>query len=581
MKIVITGAGIVSSLGFGQQVTLHALLHEQSGVAAPVYLPTTHREHPVGEVQASNESLAVRLGITETLSRTALLGVAAVREALSQADIRELSQTAFISGTTVGGMDHTERYWSNKSNVHCQRSIVQCHTAGSSTEQIARQVGTFAMTGTISTACSSALNAVIAACNLLRSGQYRQVVAGGAESLSLFHFNGFRALQILSDEVCRPFSANRKGLNLGEGAAYVVLETEDSALQRKAPILAYINGYGNACDAFHQTASSDDGEGAFLAMQQALSMAHIDPAQVDYINAHGTGTPNNDSSETAAMRRLFGEIVPPFSSTKAFTGHATSAAGGIELVISLLALQHGFIPANLHFQQTMENGMTPVCQTEQKVLRNVLCNSFGFGGNDSSLLLAKEGQDLSTALENNTYTVLADVTATEEADYKRYISPMQARRLSPMLRQLVFAAYSALEQAQGIVPDAIITGTDLGCIAYSVSLLNQLTEEGEDALSPTLFMQSTHNTPSSLIAILTRNHGYNCTWSHGAHSYEQALRDAQTQLQLGLICSALVLGFEENDDTWQALETAANIHHAPQARATLIVNLKSPLSNVK
>ena len=351
----------------------------------------------------------------------------------------------------------------------------------------------------------------------------------------------------------------------------MVVETEDSALQRKAPILAYIIGYGNACDAFHQTASSDDGEGAFLAMQQALSMAHIDPAQVDYINAHGTGTPNNDSSETAAMRRLFGEIVPPFSSTKAFTGHATSAAGGIELVISLLALQHGFIPANLHFQQAMENGMIPVCQTEQKVLRNVLCNSFGFGGNDSSLLIAKEGQDLSAALEDNTYTVLADVIATEEADYKRYISPMQARRLSPMLRQLVFAAYSALEEAQGIVPDAIITGTDLGCIAYSVALLNQLTEEGEDALSPTLFMQSTHNTPSSLIAILTRNHGYNCTWSHGAHSYEQALHDAQTQIQLGLIRSALVLGFEETDDTWQTLEASANLHHTPQTRATLII----------
>ena len=264
MKIVITGAGIVSSLGFGQQATLHALLHEQSGIAAPVYLPTAHREHPVGEVQASNESLAVRLGITETLSRTALLGVAAVREALSHAAIHDLTPVAFISGTTVGGMDHTERYWREKES--CASSVVELHTAGSSTEQIARQVGTFAMTGTISTACSSALNAVIAACNLIRSGQYRQVVAGGAESLSLFHFNGFRALQILSDEVCRPFSANRKGLNLGEGAAYVVVETEDSALQRKAPILAYINGYGNACDAFHQTASSDDGEGAFLAM---------------------------------------------------------------------------------------------------------------------------------------------------------------------------------------------------------------------------------------------------------------------------------------------------------------------------
>ena len=167
MKIVITGAGIVSSLGFGQQATLHALLHEQSGIAAPVYLPTAHREHPVGEVQASNESLAVRLGITETLSRTALLGVAAVREALSHAAIHDLTPVAFISGTTVGGMDHTERYWREKES--CASSVVELHTAGSSTEQIARQVGTFAMTGTISTACSSALNPVIAACNLFLS----------------------------------------------------------------------------------------------------------------------------------------------------------------------------------------------------------------------------------------------------------------------------------------------------------------------------------------------------------------------------------------------------------------------------
>ena len=570
MKIVITGVGIVSALGFGREATLHALLQEQSGVAAPVYLPTAHKEHPVGEVQATNAELARRLGVTEPMSRTSLLGLTAVREALQDAHVDDVRSMAFISGTTVGGMDHTERFWNEKENY--ATSIVALHSAGSSTEQIAREVGAFAAVSTVSTACSSALNAIIAACNLLRTGQYHQVLAGGAESLSRFHFNGFRALQILSDEVCRPFSANRKGLNLGEGAAYVVVETEESALQRQAPILAYINGYGNACDAYHQTASSDDGEGAYLAMQQALTMAHMAPSQVDYINAHGTGTPNNDSSETEAMRRLFGESIPPFSSTKGFTGHATSAAGSIELVISLLAMQHGFIPANLHWQQPMENGLQPVCHTAHKTLQHVLCNSFGFGGNDSSLLIAQEGQELSTALSNNLCTVLAGVRATEEADYKRYISPMQARRLSPMLRQLVFAAYQAIDQAQGITPDAVITGTDLGCIAYSVSLLNQLTNENEDALSPTLFMQSTHNTPSSLIAILTRNHGYNCTWSHGAQSYEHALHDARTQLQLGLIRSALVLGFEEIDDTWQSLETAAGISHTPIARATFITN---------
>lgn len=572
MKIVITGAGIVSALGFGKEATFRALLRDRSKVGTPVGLTTEHREHPVGEVPAWNADLAERTGVTEPMCRTSLLGLTAVREALQEAHIDDVHSMAFISGTTVGGMDHTERYWSEKEN-HAA-SIVSLHSAGSSTEQIARQVGSFAAVSTVSTACSSALNAVIAACNLLRTGQFTQVLAGGAESLSLFHFNGFRALHILSDELCRPFSANRKGLNLGEGAAYVVVETEESALQRQAPILAYINGYGNACDAFHQTASSEDGEGAYLAMQQALTMAQIAPSEIDYINAHGTGTPNNDASETNAMRRLFGENIPPFSSTKAYTGHATSAAGSIELVISILAMQYGFLPANLHWQEPMENGMLPIRQMEQKNLRHILCNSFGFGGNDSSLLIGREGRELSTTCDQTAPTVLADVTATPEADYKRYISPMQARRLSPMLRQLVFAAYQAIEEAQGITPDAIITGTDLGCIAYSVSLLNQLTLENEDALSPTLFMQSTHNTPSSLIAILTHNHGYNCTWSHGLQSYAHALHDAKTQLQLGLIRSALVLGFEEVDPTWQSLESTAGTSHTPMARATIIVNCK-------
>lgn len=570
MKIVVTGLGIVSSLGFGKEVTLQALLNEQSGISAPKILNTEHIEHPVGEVKLSTIDLAKHIGIDadEAISRTSLLGLCAAREALRDARITDVRSMAFINGTTVGGMDYTERHWLNKEQY--AQPITVLHTTGSSTEQIARHIGVFGYTTTISTACSSALNAVIAACNLLRIGHYKKALVGGAECLSLFHFNGFRSLQILATEVCRPFSSNRQGLNLGEGAAYLVIETEESALQRNAPILAYISGYGNACDAFHQTASSENGEGAYLAMKQALVTAGLSPDDIDYVNAHGTGTPNNDASESTAMHRLFGSKMPEFSSTKAFTGHTTSAAGSIELVISLLALQHNFLPANLNWQEPMNGGMVPNLHTKKKELRNVLCNSFGFGGNDSSLILSKEGRSLSSQPESAEYTILADIKADSEADYKQYISPLQARRLSPTLRSLVTSAYKALETAHCDSLDAIITGTDLGCICYSVQLLNQLIQEGEDALKPTLFMQSTHNTPSSMIAIQLHNNGYNCTYSHGKYSYEDAMEDAKTQIQLGSITTALVLGFEELDEIWQQLETSVGEGHALSARATVI-----------
>lgn len=570
MKIVVTGAGIVSSLGFGKEVTLQALLDERSGISVPEILGTAHTEHPVGEVKMTTSALAeyARVHAGEPVSRTSLLGLCAAREALQQADIADVSEVAFINGTTVGGMEYTEQHWHDREQY--AQMITELHTAGASTEHIALHIGQFACTTTISTACSSALNAVIAACNMLRTGRCKQALVGGAECLSLFHFNGFRSLQILATEPCRPFSANRQGLNLGEGAAYLVIETEESALQRNVPILAYIAGYGNACDAFHQTASSENGEGAYLAMKQALAMANLSPADIDYINAHGTATPNNDASEFAAMLRLFADQMPAFSSTKAFTGHTTSAAGSIELVISLLALQHAFLPANLNWQEPMPEAVMPNLHTQRAELSHVLCNSFGFGGNDSSLILSKHAHSLSEQTEPVDYTVLADVEVDAEADYKQYISPLQARRLSPTLRRLVIAAYKALEQANCNQVDAVITGTDLGCICYSVTLLNQLIQEGEDALKPSLFMQSTHNTPSSLIAILMHNNCYNCTYSHGKDSYSHAMTDATTQIQLGNIQSALVLGFEELDETWQQLETSVGKEHASAARATII-----------
>lgn len=395
-RIVITGAGVVSAIGIGKEENLHNLLSMQSGVAPVHYQQTEHTECMVGEVELSNEAMKQMLGIQAEKAevRTSLLGMLAMREALEQANLqgKDLPQTAFINGTTVGGMDMSEQHYlkwiGSDVDTDLHTEFIKTHDCGASTDLIADYFGRFGMTTTISTACSSAANAFILGARMIASGEYDRVVVGGAESLSKFHLNGFNTLMILDTQPCRPMDASRAGLNLGEGAAYLVLESEHSALGRGAKILATLAGYGNACDAFHQTASSDDGEGAFRAMQQALKRADVEPALVDYINCHGTGTPNNDPSELAAMHRLFGDSMPAFSSTKGYTGHTTSASGSIEAVFCLLALQEQTLLPNLHYSTPIEEWAKPVQKPTSASIKYILCNAFGFGGNDSSILLA-------------------------------------------------------------------------------------------------------------------------------------------------------------------------------------------------
>ena len=389
--IYITGTGVVSAIGIGKAATLEALLSNRSGVGQLKYLKTEHKEFPVGEVKLTDAEMRERLGIAQdaVTTRTALMGMLALGEALDEARLTsdQLPKVGFISGTTVGGMDMSEQYYLDYLNGDAHKEYIAVYDCGSCSEMTAAHFGKFAFATTLATACSSAANAVIQGANMIRCGKADIVVVGGSECITKFHLNGFNSLMILDTKPCRPFDATRSGLNLGEGAAYLVLESAESAKRRGVQPQALLSGYGNACDAFHQTASSPDGEGAFRAMKEALELAGLQPADIDYINAHGTGTPNNDVSESQAMMRLFGQV-PPVSSTKPFTGHTTSASGSIEAVFCILALQHGFLPVNLNWSQPMDNGVVPVAKPEKKALKHVLCNAFGFGGNDSSLLLS-------------------------------------------------------------------------------------------------------------------------------------------------------------------------------------------------
>ena len=568
MRIAITGIGVVSAIGMNCAETLQSLLSERSGIDTMRQLGSTHAELPVGEVPYSDAELKRIADINpcEPMPRTSLLGIIAAREALKMAGAE---CDAFISGTTVGGMDLTEQHWHNYAEGRATENI-HLHEAGESTNAIAKHLSPFTFIATPSTACSSALNAILFGANLLRTGQAKAALVGGAESLSKFHFNGFNTLMILDHQPCRPFDADRNGLNLGEGAGYLVIEPEEDAIARGATILGYIGGYANTCDAYHQTASSADGEGAYLAMKNALQMAGLQPTDIDYINAHGTATPNNDLSESAALMRLFGSNLPAISSTKAFTGHTTSASGGIETVICLLAMQHGFVPANLNWSHTADGLITPVTQTMRQPLRHVLCNAFGFGGNESSLVLSAEGIDLPTAALAQP-ALLCSVEQADDTDINSYISAAEARRMTPQTKRMVAAARRAMSESGIEKPDAIICATQWGCMLQSMRFLQDMLDSDEQQLKPTPFMQSTHNTIASLVAILTGNHGYNSTYAQGKQSMDCAMADIRSQMSLGLIRSALILEFDEQVETWDKVLALIGDKTQAIARATLFV----------
>ncbi len=552
MNVVITGKGIISAIGCDTEQVLEALQSNTSGIGKMQYLPSERKELPVGEVKLSNREMQRKLGIDEQkeVSRTALMGTIAIKQAVEKAHISLDDQRScrilLIVGTTVGGMDRTELHFHNIQHEE-NLDFLKQHDCGSTTRLMADYFGFFSDMTTISTACSSAANALLLGARLIKAGEADIVVAGGTEALSKFHLNGFNSLMILDKEQCRPFDASRAGLNLGEGAAFVVMESEQMAQKRGAHIEAYLTGYGNACDAYHQTASSPDGEGAYLSMQQALSMANLHPSDIQYVNAHGTGTPNNDQSETAALQRVFGNAMPPVSSTKAFTGHTTSAAGSIETVICLLAMEHHFLPANLGWATPMPEGITPTMGKSDVVLNHVLCNSFGFGGNDTSLILST--CPTTTAANRPTFTdrdirIVAQMEISSEAelaDLRNYVKPMEMRRMGKLMKGSLLTSLRVLEQAGIEKPDAIITGTHYGCIENSEQLLQQIDEEGEKNLKPTLFMQSTHNTIGGNIAIKTQCHGYNVTYTQENQSLEWALRDARMLLKQG-ICTTVLVG---------------------------------------
>lgn len=386
--------GVVSAIGNSVAENHQALKAATCGIQYKLDLfPSKYAGLlPFGQVQLSNEELLKTLQVTEPgATRTSLLALYALNEAIAGSKISaeeiQSFDTALIGANTVGGMCLTDELYNDANAKTDGSEYLGSYDCASVNLFLQKHLKINGIINTINTACSSSANAIMYGAMLMKNGYAKRAIVGGTDSLAKFTINGFNSLHILSDQICTPFDEGRKGLNLGEGAAWLILEKEEDIKGKK--VYAELTGYSNANDAYHPSSLSDEGDGPFLSMQGALRVANLTAAEIDFINAHGTGTENNDLVESTAMMRLFGNP-PAFASTKGNVGHTLGAAGAVEAVYSILSLQHQEVYANLHFKNTIPStGLTPVLAYTKMPVNHVMSNSFGFGGNCSSLIFSK------------------------------------------------------------------------------------------------------------------------------------------------------------------------------------------------
>lgn len=395
MHIFITGFGCVSPIGLNAAENRISLQTGRDGLDKSIYLQSRYASlKDFGEIKSDTGTLRNELQLNDIagLTRTDILAFKAFREAVENARLApdEISsrETAFISASTVGGMCLTDELYKDANFLSTGSEFVHSYSCAAHTMQIARFYGMKGFTNTINTACSSSSNAIMMGMRLIRSGRINRAIVGGTESLAKYTVNGFNSLQILSNSKCKPFDINRDGLNLGEASAYLVLEAE--GICRNKQHYGRAVGAGNSNDAFHPSSLSENATGVIHCMERAIRDANILPGSISYVNAHGTGTPNNDQVELTGFANIFSRI-PPFSSTKSYTGHALGASGALEAIFSILSLNHGELYPNLHTENPIqENCGSLITQyTPNTAVNCVMSNSYGFGGNCTSLLFAK------------------------------------------------------------------------------------------------------------------------------------------------------------------------------------------------
>jgi len=526
--------GIISPLGANLLTTEQALWNNKSKIAPLGLFPLRQKAPlPVGEVKT-----ILRQDVS--LPRTHQLAIQAADQAMAECD---LPPDAVILGTTTGGILTTETLLTEGEN---RPACYQYHGLTSVCEKLAQRHGCTGPALTVSTACSSSAAAIKIAVEMLRRGEAVRVLVGGVDSLCRLTYFGFNSLQLVDPEGSRPLDKNRRGMSVAEGAAMLLLTVE-----KTDKIIAEVLGAGLSCDAYHAAAPHPQGEGAYRAMQAALNDAGLGPADIGYISLHGTGTPDNDLAEARAINKLFDFTPPHLSSLKGAMGHSLGAAGAIAAVIAALIVSRNIVPANTRCKEPDPAlCLTPITTPLSQPVAAVLSNSFGFGGNNASLIITPPGKFTCPhrPAAARAWTIIGSSCLTGAGGKDKTMAalwldqpiagalslteisanlPARAvRRLKRLPRIALALAAAAQDDSTAASPRAVFMGTGWGALSETYDFLKRLRETAEQFPSPTDFIGSVHNGPASQIAIMYNCTGANITVSGGDYSFEQALLSA-------------------------------------------------------
>jgi len=554
---VITGIGVIAAPGHTIDQIWAAVASGESGLKPlTLFHSPRYGQIPVGEITAD----LTELGAPLQGSRSDKLAWLAARSAIDSAKLTiepDGDRFGVLLGSSVGGTYDTERFL----RALMKRGVMRprptrYHECSAPVNFVADAFGCYGPSFAISTACSSGALAISTAAELIQSNQTDVMLAGGTDSLSHTTWAGFHSLLLVDEHGCRPFDASRAGMSFGEGAAVLLIESEEHARSRGGTILARLTGWGASCDAHHVTAPHPEGMGAVAAMRAALDRGQLVPSDVGYVNAHGTGTRDNDIAEGKALKTLFGSSVPPFSSTKACFGHALAASGAIEAVVCIEALRRQHVPANPGFTQADPAiGLTPVLRTQPARLQHVMSNSFGFGGNNAVLIFSHAdaspktrpsqlgpvsvtgigviAPDLKSNLERKIDPPLPAATVLVKscgalADTAT-LTPNQRRRLSRISQMSILAARQS-HQRNLSKRLAVALGTGFGCLDEGAVFIENLVQKDEAEPMPTRFPGSVHNAPAGQVAIDLEARGLNSAPTMGEISFECALWQAVHQV---------------------------------------------------
>jgi 3-oxoacyl-[acyl-carrier-protein] synthase II len=398
-RVAVTGAGIITAFGSGWKTNAEGFRSGRAAIRpATLFDVSRQRSKLAAEIDLTNEPPPARLsrGEARRLNRASRLLLLAAQEAWTQSGWTPQGSLPVVLGTTSGEMRLGQEYLRQAlHSPHChkrQAARVAYYLVQQQGVTLCNALGIAGNVTTISNACASGSNAIGLAWEMVRSGRSENVLTGGYEALCHLTFAGFDSLQVLSPSPCRPFDAGRDGLSLGEGAAVLALENLDRAQKRGAEILGEIIGYGASTDTHHLTQPHPEGNAALAAMQAACASAGVTPEDIDYVNAHGTATPQNDASETAAINAWAGARATtlPVSSTKAGVGHLLGAAGAVEAAACLMALRGQWLPPQTSLQTPDPACRFPIVrQPANAKIKTALSNSFGFGGANATLIFRR------------------------------------------------------------------------------------------------------------------------------------------------------------------------------------------------